>query len=133
MNLGRRGNPNCNLFANSVSRVYSWGMRCLRLVVCAGLALWSLALPSLAVQEPSLKVLTTFLPVYCFAANVAGNLAQVQNLLPANVEPHDYQFSRKNLQKISEADIVLANGLSLEKWLQKALPIAGAPCTTPVV
>ena len=32
-----------------------------------------------------LKILTTFLPVYCFAVNVAGANAVVENLLPGNV------------------------------------------------
>lgn len=108
-------------------------MRCVRLVVCAGLALWSMASPLLAVQGRPLKVLTTFLPVYCFAANVAGDFAQVQNLLPANVEPHDYQFSRKDLQKLSDADLVFANGLGLESWLDKALGITGGLHAPPVV
>ncbi len=67
-----------------------------------------------------LKVLTSFLPVYCFTANVAGNLAEVENLLPANVEPHDYQFSRKDLHRLADADLILINGLGLERWLEKA-------------
>jgi len=67
-----------------------------------------------------LRVLTTFLPVYCFTASVAGNLAEVENLLPANVEPHDYQFSRKDLQRLAQADLIVINGLGLERWLEKA-------------
>ena len=71
------------------------------------------------VEGHTLRVLTSFLPVYCFAANVAGDLAIVENLLPANVEPHDYQFSRKDLQKLSHADLIVVNGLGLETWLSR--------------
>src|SRR6185369_17842244 len=71
------------------------------------------------VEGRTLRVLTSFLPVYCFTANVVGDLATVENLLPANVEPHDYQFSRKDLQKLSHADLVIVNGLGLENWLDK--------------
>ena len=73
-------------------------------------------------NEPKrLRVLTSFLPVYCFAANVAGDRAVVENLLLANMGPHDYQFSRRDLEKVSRADLILVNGLGLETWLEKLL------------
>lgn len=63
--------------------------------------------PAAPSTEPKrLRVLTSFLPVYCFAANVAGDRALVENLLPANVGPHDYQFSRRDLEKVSRADLI---------------------------
>jgi len=78
------------------------------------------------VEGRTLRVLTSFLPVYCFTANVAGDLATVENLLPANVEPHDYQFSRKDLQKLSHADLIVVNGVGLESWLSRMFHDAGA-------
>jgi len=65
----------------------------------------------------SLKVLTSFVPVYSLTANVAGNLATVENLLPGNVDPHDYQLSPRDLAKLQWADVVVINGLALEDWL----------------
>src|SRR5437867_12116709 len=98
--------------------------------VCCSLAFFILALagPIPFVREAEaakLKVLTSFLPLYCFTVNVAGDLAEVQNLLPARVEPHDYQLSRKDLQKLSHADLIVLNGLGLESWLNKALAVQG--------
>src|SRR5262245_6030536 len=72
-------------------------------------------------ERQKLRVLTSFLPVYCFTANVAGDLAIVENLLAANVEPHDYQFSRKDLQKLSRADLIVVNGLGVEGWLTRTI------------
>src|SRR6185295_579934 len=63
---------------------------------------------------------------YCFAANVAGDLAQVQDLLPAGTDPHDFSFSRKDLQKIATADLIVMNGLQLEKWLGKGIKTGSA-------
>ncbi len=73
--------------------------------------------------EPArrLKVLTSVLPVFCFAANVAGDLADVENLLPDAVDPHEYQLSPGDLRKLEGADLILINGLGLEAWLEKAL------------
>src|SRR5436305_6835581 len=90
-------------------------------LVCIGLALGSFGLSAPGAEGHKLRVLTSFLPVYCFTANVAGDLAEVENLLPANVEPHDYQFSWKDLQKLSHADLIVINGLGLEKWLEKVV------------
>jgi ABC-type Zn uptake system ZnuABC Zn-binding protein ZnuA len=85
--------------------------------------------PSRTAAAPiqKLRVLTSFLPVYCFTANIAAGLAEVENLLPANVEPHDYQFSRKDLQKLSRADLLIVNGLGMENWLEKAYRVQGHP------
>ncbi len=85
----------------------------------AGLAIW---LGSGAdVQAEKLKVLTSFLPVYCFTVNVAGDLAEVENLLPPGVGPHDYQFTPKDRRKLAKADLIVINGLGMESWLERAL------------
>jgi len=60
------------------------------------------------------KVVTTILPLYCFASAVAGELAQVDNLLPENASGHDYQLSAQDGRKLSNADIVITTGLGLE-------------------
>ena len=80
-----------------------------------------------AAQE-KLRVITTFLPGYCIAANVAGEAAEVENLLPGNVSLHDYQLSPGQIRKLNTADLVLLNGLGLETFLDRALKNA-APGT----
>lgn len=67
------------------------------------------------------RVLTTLFPVYCFAAAVVGEHGTVENLLPANVGPHDYQLAPSDFRKIREADVVFTVGVGLEAWLEKAL------------
>lgn len=85
--------------------------------------------------EPAtkLRVLTSFLPVYCFTANVAGDLAEVENLLPANVGPHDYQFAPRDMRKLSGAALFVINGHGMEDWLAKALKAAKGSKTATVV
>lgn len=77
-----------------------------------------------AEPAPKLRVLTSFLPIYCFTANVAGDLAEVENLLPAKVGPHDYQFAPRDLRKLSGAQLFVINGLGMEDWLAKAMKAA---------
>jgi zinc transport system substrate-binding protein len=68
-----------------------------------------------------LNILTSFLPLYCFTANVAGNSAKVEMLLPPNVEPHDYQLAVKDRARIEKADLIILHGLGLDNWLEPAL------------
>jgi zinc transport system substrate-binding protein len=73
---------------------------------------------SRAAGPAKLKVLATTLPVYSLAATVAGDTAEVRNLLPPGVEPHDYQLSSRQVRMLGEAQIVLISGLGLESWME---------------
>jgi zinc transport system substrate-binding protein len=72
-------------------------------------------------QEHKLRVLASFLPVYCFAANVAGDLAEVDHLLPPGADPHDFQFSPREMKKLDAAEVIVLNGLGLESWLDRVI------------
>jgi zinc/manganese transport system substrate-binding protein len=69
--------------------------------------------------EARLHVVTSFLPLYCWTANVADDLAIVENLLPPRSEPHEYAFTPGDARKLSSADLIVVNGLGLEPWLSK--------------
>lgn len=86
-----------------------------------------------AAEPAKLRVLTSFLPVYCFTANIAGDLADVENLLPANVGPHDYQFAPRDLRKLSGAQLFVINGHGMEDWLAKAMKAAKGSRTAAIV
>jgi len=72
------------------------------------------------------RVITSFLPLYCFASNVAGTAARVDCLLSANVNPHDYQLSVKDRARVEAADLVVLNGLGLDNWVHSVLRGASA-------
>jgi zinc transport system substrate-binding protein len=76
--------------------------------------------------EGKLRVVTTFLPGFNVAANVAGDLAVVENLVAGNVSLHDFQLSPGELRKLNGADVVMLNGLGLETFLDRAVRSGGA-------
>ena len=80
-----------------------------------------LALAADAAEARKLKVLTSFLPIYSFTVNVAGDLADVENLLPPGASPHDFQLSPADRKKFGSAELVVVNGLGVETWLDKLL------------
>ena len=71
-----------------------------------------------AIQASELKIVTTFLPVYSWTANVAGDKAQVECLLDGKSEPHGFQLSPSDIRRLNEADIIFCIGLELETWLE---------------
>jgi zinc/manganese transport system substrate-binding protein len=67
--------------------------------------------------EDALQVVTTFLPITQFTTAVAGDRAEVVQLLPTNVGPHDYQATPGDAQAIATADVLVKNGLEMEFFL----------------
>jgi ABC-type Zn uptake system ZnuABC Zn-binding protein ZnuA len=59
------------------------------------------------------KVVVSFAPLYCFAANVAGDDAVVRTLL-TNAGPHHFNPSDKDARLLRRADLFFVNGLDLE-------------------
>lgn len=74
-----------------------------------------------ATKKSGIKVVTTFYPMYDFTKNVLGDEGEVELLIPAGTEPHDYEPSAKDLAKITEADVFVYNSEELETWVPNAL------------
>ena len=72
-----------------------------------------------------LQVVTTFLPITQFAAAVAGDRAEVVQLLPMNIGPHDYQAKPDDVRAIANADVLVKNGLEAEFFLENMIENAG--------
>ncbi|WP_025701746.1 metal ABC transporter substrate-binding protein, partial [Paenibacillus forsythiae] len=68
-----------------------------------------------------LKIETSFYPMYEFTRNVAGDLADVDILVPAGVEPHDWEPSPQDIANIADADLLVYNGAGMESWVEQVL------------
>ncbi|MEV4455642.1 metal ABC transporter substrate-binding protein [Microbispora sp. NPDC049633] len=80
--------------------------------------------PALGPAQP-LKVVATTTQVADFARNVGGDRITVHQLLKPNVDPHDYEPSPADMRAIGEADVLVKNGVGLEKWLDETISAAG--------
>jgi manganese/iron transport system substrate-binding protein len=87
------------------------------------LAIAGLFLPAGArAQTPSNKpfrVVTTFTVIQDIAQNVAGTSALVESITKPGAEIHDYQPTPLDIVKAQSADLVLWNGMNLERWFEK--------------
>ena len=78
-------------------------------------------------ETDKLQVVTTFLPITNFTMAVAGDRAEVTQLLPLNVGPHDYQAKPQDVQRLAEADVLVENGLEMEEFLSGIIDSADNP------
>jgi ABC-type Zn uptake system ZnuABC Zn-binding protein ZnuA len=59
-------------------------------------------------------------------ANVGGDRVEVKSLLPLGADPHSFEPTPQDLAAVSQVDLVFANGLGLETFLDPLLANAGA-------
>lgn len=76
------------------------------------------ALAQAAPGKP-LRVVTTFTVIQDIAQNVAGTAAIVESITKPGAEIHDYQPTPLDVVKAQSADLVLWNGMNLERWFEK--------------
>ena len=60
-------------------------------------------------------------PVYEFTKQVAGDTANVELLIGAGTEPHEYEPSAKAVAKIQDADTFVYENENMETWVPKLL------------
>jgi manganese/iron transport system substrate-binding protein len=72
-----------------------------------------------AATKKKFKVLTSFTIIADMARNIAGDAAQVESITKVNAEIHDYQVTPSDIRRAHNADLLLYNGLNLERWFEK--------------
>jgi manganese/iron transport system substrate-binding protein len=65
------------------------------------------------------RVVTTFTIIAEMAQNVAGDKATVESLTKPGAEIHGYEPTPGDIVKAQKADLILWNGLNLERWFEK--------------
>jgi zinc transport system substrate-binding protein len=68
-------------------------------------------------QEKKITVVASFYPLYEFASKIVGDRAEVSSLVPAGVEPHDWELTDEDVSKGRAADVLIINGAGFERWV----------------
>lgn len=90
-------------------------------IVGSAMAL-ALALAPARAQEANkdkFKAVTTFTVIADIARNVAGDAATVESITRPGAEIHEYQPTPGDILKAQGAQLVLWNGLNLERWFER--------------
>ncbi|PHM29157.1 metal ABC transporter substrate-binding protein [Xenorhabdus budapestensis] len=69
--------------------------------------------------DEKFRVVTTFTIIQDMAQNIAGDAAIVESITKPGAEIHDYQPTPKDIIKAKRADLILWNGLNLERWFER--------------
>ena len=69
-------------------------------------------------------VVVTYSVLGAFVERLVGDKAEVTVLIPDGQDPHDFEPSPRDIERINDADFVVANGLDLEEGLDDSLQTA---------
>ncbi|WP_439496193.1 metal ABC transporter substrate-binding protein [Bosea sp. (in: a-proteobacteria)] len=89
------------------------------LAIAGGLGLAGSAALAQSTAGKPLRVVTTFTVIQDIAQNVAGTAAIVESITKPGAEIHDYQPTPLDVVKAQSADLVLWNGMNLERWFER--------------
>lgn len=67
-------------------------------------------------NDGRLQIVASFYPLYEFTLHVAGDKADVSSLVPAGIEPHDWEPTSRDVSRARSADLVVINGGGFESW-----------------
>lgn len=72
-----------------------------------------------------LKVVASFYPMYDFAKKIGGDKVSVTDMVPAGIEPHDWEPAASDIANLEEADVFIYNGAGMEHWVDTVLDTLG--------
>lgn len=76
------------------------------------------------------QVVATTAHVADFVRHVAGDRADVKQLLPAGADPHDYEPRPSDAAALAEASVVFRSGGEVDEWLGDVVEQAGGDAET---
>ncbi|HJJ22180.1 MAG TPA: metal ABC transporter substrate-binding protein [Nitrosopumilus sp.] len=69
------------------------------------------------IDNSKLQVISSFYPLHEFSQNVGQEKVDVTLLVPVGVEPHDWEPTIKDVQKMQKSDLIITNGIGFENWV----------------
>ncbi len=89
------------------------------IIPISGLFVWNTdqSLVSASSNTTELSVIASFYPLYEFTKQVGQDKIKVSLLVPPGIEPHDWDPTISELQKLHESDLIVINGFGFESWI----------------
>lgn len=104
-------------------RTTNFRLRLLMIIIFIAFLLSAAGCGTASTQNPPskntherLKICTTFYPLYDFTKKIAEDKADVSMLVPAGVEPHDFEPSPKKMSEMYGQDMFIYLGETMEPW-----------------
>ncbi len=104
---------------NQICRRCTCALLALALVVVAGCGSEQQPAAESNGKPKPKRVVTTFTILQDMAQQVAGDKAIVESITKPGAEIHEYEPTPLDIVKAQSADLVLRNGMGLERWFEK--------------
>ncbi len=69
-------------------------------------------------NNSQLQIISSFYPLHEFSQNIGQEKVDAVLLVPVGVEPHDWEPTIKDVQKMQTADLLIINGIGFEDWVE---------------
>ncbi|MCW2278292.1 metal ABC transporter substrate-binding protein [Heliophilum fasciatum] len=109
---------------NGFKRLMVFGTSLLTLIWLAGCSPAGSEKATALPASSKLPVVASFYPMYEFTREVGGEHVDVTNIVPPGSEPHDWEPTAKDLERIAQAKVVVYNGAGFEGWIDKVTKAA---------
>jgi len=96
-----------------------------RLYLLAAMSIVLAATSQTLASSDRLKVVTTFTVLADMTQNVAGDAADVVSITKPGAEIHGYEPTPQDIVRAHGADLILWNGLNLERWFEQFIANLG--------
>ena len=70
-------------------------------------------------NNANLKIFASFYPIYDFVKQIGKDRVDVSIIVPASIEPHDFEPTAKQIIELQKADVIFINGAGFESWINK--------------
>lgn len=84
-------------------------------------------------QEEKKLIVSTASIFADMAEVIAGDLLDVQTIVPIGGDPHIYEPTPGDAQLVNRADLILRNGLTFEGWLNELIENSGTKATNVLI
>ena len=111
--------PVCRAGSNFMNQLNSICSSGIPRVVWATLVALIVALAPVDGFAAKKRIVTTFTIIQDMAQNVAGDAAIVESITKPGAEIHGYEPTPQDIVKAQKADLILWNGLNLERWFER--------------
>ncbi len=68
-------------------------------------------------DSTKISIIASFYPLYEFSREIGQDKVSVSLLIPPGIEPHDWEPTVSDLQRIHQSDLIIINGIGFENWI----------------
>jgi len=73
------------------------------------------------IDNSKLQVISSFNPLHEFSQIIGGEKVDAILLVPVGVEPHDWEPTIKDVQRMQKSDLIIINGIGFENWIDNLI------------